>query len=65
MHMKRPSPPVEPEDLFFAPAAGETDSRTSDVGHWLGMTALRAGGGKGFFGGRNYISGRENDILGR
>ena len=39
MHMKRPSPPVEPEDLFFTPAAGETDSRTSDVGHWLGMTA--------------------------
>ena len=65
MRMKRLSPPVEPEDLFFTPTAGETDSRTSDVGHWLGMTALCAGGGNGFFEGRNYISGRENDILGR
>lgn len=65
MRMKRLSPPVEPGDLFFTPAAGETDPRTSGVGHWLGMTALRAGGGNGFFEGWNYISGRENDILGR
>ena len=103
MRMKRLSPPAEPGDLFFTPAAGGTDSHTSDVGHWLGMTArgetdprtsdvghwlgmtarggtdshtsdvghwlgmtaLRAGGGNGFFEGRNYISGRENDILGR
>ena len=25
-------------------AQGETDSHASDVGHWLGMTVLRAGG---------------------